>query len=127
MAIGDKNIVILEHTVDILPLDELNLSPDVIKIDTEGYDLEVLLGLKGTIERCRPVILIEYIMEVYPLVKDFFDHYKYTLWTYDHSSDLFFAFDEELEKDYYVRQKVTRNIFCVPMEKFPDLPVGRNK
>jgi FkbM family methyltransferase len=127
LSIGDKNIVILEHTVDILPLDELNLNPDVIKIDTEGYDFEVLLGMKATIERCRPVILIEYIMGAYPLIKDFFDHYRYTLWTYDHDGDMFYAFNEKQERDFYLHQKVTRNLFCVPMEKFPDLPVSGEK
>lgn len=119
---GDKNIVILEHTVDILPLDDLNLSPDVIKIDTEGYDFEVLLGMKATIKHCRPVILIEYSPDVYPLHKDFFERNNYKLWTYDHSRDTFLAFDEVLERDYYLRQKITRNVFCVPMDKFPHLP-----
>ncbi len=120
---GDKNIVIVEHRVDILPLDELNLNPDIVKIDTEGYDYEVLLGMKATIERCRPVILVEYSLEAYPLLKDFFDMYHYKLWTYDHTRDLFFAIDEIQEKDFYLRHKVTRNIFCIPMDKFPNLPV----
>jgi len=121
---GDKNIVMVEHTVDILPLDELNLKPDIVKIDTEGYDFEVLMGMRATIEHCRPVILIEYDPERYPLFKGFFDECRYTLWTYDHTRDKFFAFDEALERDLYLRQKVMRNIFGVPMDRFPDLPVG---
>lgn len=124
---GDKNIVVLEHAVDILPLDELNLDPDVVKIDTEGYDYEVLLGMKATIERCRPVILIEYIPEAHPLIKDFFDGCLYTLWTYDHGRDMFSAFDEKQERDLYLYQKVTRNVFCVPTERFPQLPVSKGK
>jgi len=124
ISVGDKNIVILEHTVDILPLDELNLNPDIIKIDTEGYDYEVLLGMQTTIERCRPVILIEYSPEVYPLLKDFFDGCRYKLWTYDHAKDIFFAFDEIQERGFYLRQKVTRNVFCVPTDGFPHLPMS---
>ena len=127
VTVGDKNIVIVEHTVDILPVDELNLDPDVIKIDTEGYDHEVLLGMKATIERCRPVVLIEYSPEVYPLIKDFFDKHRYKLWTYGHDSDMFSAFDEILEQDFYSNQKVTRNIYCVPMDKFPHLPVSGDR
>ncbi len=124
IPVGDKNIVILEHAVDILPLDELNLNPDVIKIDTEGYDFEALLGMKATIERCRPVILIEYIPEAYPLLKDFFDKCRYTLWMYDHARDVFSAFDEKQERDLYLCQKLIRNVFCVPMDKFPHLPAS---
>ena len=122
IVVGEKNIVILEHTVDILPLDELNLNPDVVKIDTEGYDYEVLLGMKATIERCRPVVLVEYHPEGYPLLKDFFERCRYQFWTYDHTRDIFFPFDEIQERDFYVRQKIMRNVFCVPMDKFPHLP-----
>jgi len=124
ISVGDKNIVILEHMVDILPLDELNLNPDVIKIDTEGYDYEVLLGMKATIERCRPVILIEYIPDSYPMFKDFFEKYHYRLWAYEHARDEFSAFDEKQERDLYLSQKVTRNVFCVPTDGFPHLPVS---
>jgi FkbM family methyltransferase len=117
VSLGDKNIVILEHTVDILPLDELNLNPDVIKIDTEGFDHEVLLGMKATIERCRPVILIEYNPDAHPLLRNFFDKSRYALWMYDHAMDTFFAFDEKKERNLYLDQKIMRNVFCVPMER----------
>jgi FkbM family methyltransferase len=30
-----------------------------IKIDTEGYELKVLAGLKGVLERCRPTLFVE--------------------------------------------------------------------
>jgi hypothetical protein len=40
---------------------------------------------------------------------------------------LFFPFDETQERDFYVKQKVTRNVFCVPMEKFPELPISGGK
>jgi FkbM family methyltransferase len=39
---------------------------DLIKIDTDGHELEVLLGAAGTIERHRPIVLFEiglYIMD----------------------------------------------------------------
>jgi hypothetical protein len=78
--------------------------------------------MQETIERCRPVMLIEYSPELYPLFKDFFDKRRYTLLTYDHARDVFFTFDEIKERDFYLRQKVTRNVFCVPLDKFPHLP-----
>ncbi len=123
LVYGDKNIVVLEHTVDILPLDEFNLDPDIVKMDTEGYDYEVLMGMKATIERCRPVILIEYNPERDPLLKDFFDKSNYKLWTYDQAGDIFLTFDEAKERDFYQYQKVTRNVFCIPKDGFPHLPV----
>jgi len=34
--------------------------PAVIKIDVEGFDLDVLLGAEATLSRCRPVVLTEF-------------------------------------------------------------------
>jgi len=47
------------ETVSIVPLDSLNYEPNLIKIDTQGFEPEVLKGSIKTIERSRPVILAE--------------------------------------------------------------------
>jgi FkbM family methyltransferase len=45
-----------------LMLDEFNLPRvDLIKIDVEGMEIEALAGAAKTIERCRPIMLIEKI------------------------------------------------------------------
>ncbi len=113
----DKSIVIVEYKVDIVPLDELGLKPDIIKIDTEGFDLEVLLGLQQTIAVARPSILIEHNPDLLPKLEVFFKERDYLLLTYDHPSDSFTLFDRKKELDIYQNQKVTTNIFCVPKEK----------
>ena len=44
----------------IVKLDTLNLQKvDYIKIDCEGFEYRVLQGAKDTIQRCRPVVVIE--------------------------------------------------------------------
>ena len=44
----------------IIRLDSLNLqNVDYIKIDCEGFEYRVLQGAKETIQRCRPVVVIE--------------------------------------------------------------------
>lgn len=40
-------------------LDEFDLEVDFLKIDCEGYELEVLKGAVDTLERCRPAICVE--------------------------------------------------------------------
>lgn len=49
-----------ETKVPLITLDSLNLDAcDLIKIDTEGYELEVIKGALATIQKFRPVIILE--------------------------------------------------------------------
>lgn len=48
-----------ESAVEIRAGDELGLSPDIVKIDVEGAELDVLFGLRNTISRSLPVLLVE--------------------------------------------------------------------
>lgn len=43
----------------LVTLDDFSLTPDFIKIDVEGYEPKVLRGAADTINRSRPVMLIE--------------------------------------------------------------------
>lgn len=50
------------YQVRVKPLDdlvkELGITPNVIKIDTEGYEMKVLEGAKSTLTRCKPNLII---------------------------------------------------------------------
>ena len=118
----DKSIVIVEFKVDIVPLDELELKPDIVKIDTEGFDYEVLLGMAKTIASCRPPVLLEYHPNLINEMESFFIKRNYRLLTYDHAQDHFSVFDKRYEFNMYHHQKITSNIFCVPCEKYTQLP-----
>lgn len=48
-----------KETIEITTLDSYHISPDLIKIDVEGYELEVLQGGEKTIEKFRPTIVCE--------------------------------------------------------------------
>lgn len=48
------------NTYPLITIDSLNLDlVDYIKIDVEGFEKQVLLGAKDTLERCHPRIVIE--------------------------------------------------------------------
>lgn len=47
------------NDITAIPLDSLNLSADLIKIDVEGYELKALQGSLKTIKKNLPIILIE--------------------------------------------------------------------
>lgn len=51
------------ETISVLQGDTILLSEpriDLIKIDTEGFELEVLRGIINTIEKFKPILIIEY-------------------------------------------------------------------
>jgi FkbM family methyltransferase len=43
-----------------IPLDRLNLNPNLIKIDAQGYDYFVIEGAKETIKKYKPIIIFEF-------------------------------------------------------------------
>ncbi len=49
----------LEETIEIKTLDSLKLAPDLIKIDVQGFDLNVLMGGKNTLTKFKPVVIVE--------------------------------------------------------------------
>lgn len=48
-----------DYVTEVIPLDQLNLQPNFIKIDVEGMELEVLTGGRETILKNHPYILLE--------------------------------------------------------------------
>jgi FkbM family methyltransferase len=48
-----------EFHVEISRFDELNLRPDAIKIDVEGAEADILLGMRDTISAHAPIIMLE--------------------------------------------------------------------
>jgi FkbM family methyltransferase len=49
---------VLTENIEILPLDRFQLSPNFIKIDTQGFELFILKGAEATLKN-NPVLIIE--------------------------------------------------------------------
>jgi FkbM family methyltransferase len=49
---------VLSEQITISPLDKFQLSPDFIKIDTQGFELFILKGAENTLKN-KPVLLLE--------------------------------------------------------------------
>lgn len=57
--VGSTKVIEGFGSVLMVPLDTLNLSPSFIKIDVEGYEVQVLKGAAKTIKEHRPILAIE--------------------------------------------------------------------
>ncbi len=94
-------------TTPIIHLDDLELSPDIIKIDIEGMEYVALQSLEKTIQRKQPYILVEYNATNYVDVSDFMLARGYTAHGYDVKSDRFVDFNSNFQ-----------NCFFFPKESF---------
>lgn len=53
----EKTVPVQKLAIDDMKLDRV----DLMKVDVEGMEMEALQGAKNTIERCKPIMLIEHI------------------------------------------------------------------
>ena len=82
----DKSNYIVETQCELKVLDEYNLQEvDLMKLDTQGSELEILKGALDTIKRCEPTICVEITTKneqqkrEAQVVYDFFDSIGYYL------------------------------------------------
>jgi len=63
----NKKIILKKKIVKVKKFDDLKIKDviDFIKLDSEGYDLEIIKGLKKTINKFKPVLLIEYNVDLH--------------------------------------------------------------
>lgn len=109
------------QSVEIVRLDDWALTPDIIKIDTEGFEYEVLLGLSRTIARCRPFIMLEYNPDLLRQQDDFLRPLGYEMFIYVFKEDRFHPFS--MARPQLDGTRVAENIFCIPSEKKQGLPI----
>ena len=99
--------------------DKLNLKckPKLIKIDVEGFDYEVLMGMKKTINKHQPIILVEFNKSNFFKIKKFL--IKYNPWVYFYKTNQFKTFnknmiDIEISRTNQKNLMSVRNIYFVP-------------
>lgn len=113
-----------EQQVDICPIDDMQLDPDIVKIDVEGFDYQVLQGMKDTVSRCRPIFLVEFTPEHMEDFFEFFSKRDYRLYIYLPAATAFREFDHKSDSQSWRQQHLQVNIFCVPVERSASVPLA---
>lgn len=117
-AVASK-ITIAAIESDVIRLDDLHLDPTIIKIDAEGSDDAVLMGLTDTIDRMRPFVIVEIAWDHDNRALEFFADRRYAVLVYDIERDSFAPAAAAPRSSASGR----RNSFAVPREKLHLLPV----
>lgn len=99
-----------KQTVRTVALDELNISPTIIKIHVEGSEYEVMKGAVNTIKRCRPILMVfadhtvEGLYEIPAFVQELKSyHLFFYLHDYCGNSAVFYMIPDERMKTYESR------------------------
>ena len=95
-----KNISIIKKKIYIKKIDKIKTNIDLIKIDTNGYELQVINALKDTIKNSKPVIKLETNQDILN-IKKFLKKYSY--------NDYFYNVDEKKLKR--VKKKYPLNTY----------------
>jgi FkbM family methyltransferase len=83
----------IETVVPVVPIDDLTLTPDFVKIDVEGSEIQVLRGMTATIERCKPVFMIEFDPEQAASIADLLCPLGYRPYVFDRQASAFRPYD----------------------------------
>ena len=115
----NKNFKIINKPMKLKKFDKINLKckPKFVKIDVEGFDYEVLRGMKKSIDKYKPVILVEFNKSNFFKIKRFLK--MYNVWVYFYKSNKFKIFDENMIDTEISRTNKTnlmsiRNVFFIP-------------
>jgi FkbM family methyltransferase len=108
-----RRLKFIETVVPVIPIDDMALTPDFVKIDVEGFELEVLRGMVATIERCRPIFMIERDPENTAGIAEMLRPYGYRPYVFDRHAAAFRPYDGD-ESD---------NLFHLPPAQQRSLPI----
>ncbi len=113
LGIGQRSIY-GTYEVPVVTIDSLEVTPGFMKIDVEGYELEVLQGASATIKYCRPIMYIEDDRaEKSRALRQYIEELGYTI--EEHRPTLyrennFFG----LKKNVWDRNYASHNLICLP-------------
>lgn len=72
---GSRDAALDVIEIDVVRLDdfctETNFTPDIVKIDVEGFEFEVVEGFRETIQNYRPKLMIEIQRNEEPIIQYF--------------------------------------------------------
>ena len=117
-----KTFSLFKRKIKVIKLDNLKIKKKInlIKIDSEGHDLQVIKGARRTIKKNKPFLLIEYNQELYSKIskelgKDFRSYY------YSISNNNFVAINsnniDKLCRFGHKDLLSIRNVFYIPTSK----------
>lgn len=90
-----QKVSFIKTEVNIRSLDDFSFRPDFVKIDVEGFEVPVLQGMIRTIEKWRPILMIEYHSDNFTAVVSLLKRRGYEILTYNYRDQLFSRYHQQ--------------------------------
>jgi len=105
-----KNLKIVSTMIKIRKIKNINYKIDLIKIDTNGYELEIIKGLINIIKKNKPILIIE-INKDHKIISNLLKKYNYDSFYYSINKKKFLKKPDKNSTNKYFFQKnlITRN------------------
>lgn len=98
---------------EVRDFDSLDLIPTFVKIDVQGLELDVIEGMRLTIERHHPLIFFENNVNL-ETIEEILNEFHYTIYLYDHLSN----------KLHKKSTTTSLNWIAIPDAKWVDKTIG---
>ena len=105
-GIRREDIVIVERRVPVVRVDDLGVTPAIVKIDVEGFEPAVILGMQETIKNHRPLLLLEWSRD-FGKVEELLRPHGYVTSVFEPRTRTLRLFDGSNK---------SLNMFCIPAE-----------
>jgi len=112
-----KNIVIKKIFCKFSDIDAFNKKPFFIKIDTEGSEHLVITGMKKTIKKYSPVLMIEKSDLNYKKIKKILVSLKYNIYEYKNNFLIDYNFKKVIHANLICVHEDNKNIFLESLFK----------
>lgn len=100
-----------KRVVQVIKIDQLNLRPNIIKIDTEGSELQVLISAKKTIKNNKPLIIVEFNHNNFNKIDKLMNSYNYNPYLYNENKLEILNFKKKI---LLVKKTNAENIVYLP-------------
>ena len=99
-SIKINKIKIIKIKIKSITMDSIKILPNLLKIDTEGAELEVIKSGIKLIKRNTPVIILEFNKNNFFNIKNLLTKYNYQIYKFDFSQKTLIKLQKQMRKNH---------------------------
>jgi FkbM family methyltransferase len=116
-SIKINKIKIIKIKIKSITMDSIKILPNLLKIDTEGAELEVIKSGIKLIKRNTPVIILEFNKNNFFNIKNLLTKYNYQIYKFDFSQKTLIKITKTDEEESFKKNNSHNFIFYNPKTK----------